>query len=1208
MLSSLDRAALFFGLENLETRRMLASITASVNSSHVLNIAGTSGNDTIIVNKLSNGKVSVSGVSTQFSPGTTTGKFNKIFINAGNGNDFIQINNNVPYTSSTISGSNGNDTLTGGVGADSIDGDNDNDTLSGGGGGADLLRGDGGLDTANYSDRTDNLNISLDGVANDGAAGEKDNVQCEEVISGSGNDTLTGSSGDDFLSGGAGKDSINGEGGDDDIIGSTGQDILLGGDGDDLIQAKNNDVDQVSGGGNTGAGEGDIASVDSIDIPALQQNAIAKAKALAAIKPASDSDSSPSDLDTTYGTNGFTTGPDLSWDSIDAAAIDSQGRVIFVGSANKGQGYGEDMVATRYNADGMPDTTFGNNGEADMDFPHGFGYGYQSEDFAHGVAIGSDDSIVVVGSTFSDSEFTVAVTGDPDNTFAIAKLTESGQVDTNFGNNGFTTVDLTTDTSDPFNAVARDVAIQADGNIDIGGDISRVNQEVTYDPAAEFSPTDNPTNVWSYGYTDHLGDPVNTYDTATQVDGIDYWTSSALQNSSTIAPDVLHNGSGDSEDGIPDGTLALDPGFYGEYSHVVFTAQTAGSYDIDGTFDVAADEGSPTTDVHVLVNGVSQFDGEVSADNSQDFDLPGFFLNPGDTIDFAVGYGSNQNFDNDTTSLSAEVTRTSAPDDQQLAVARLTPTGQLDTNFNNGQGFNSIDVGNDEQASSVALQNLPEDFGAQRILVAGSSDGNFVVSRFNPDGTVDFGFGDNGGYTSTSVDDSGATLNDIAVDTDNNIYAVGSSEGQTDEVPLVGHAKPSDFSSDIPTAVLTKFDSNGSLTNEIEYSSGDTEQGDSFNAVSVDSKNRILVAGTDGEDYLVGRYTTNLDFDTTFADGPITTDLAPADSNFSNDSAIAIAQLSDNKIIAAGSSFVDQGDSTTLETSAVRYIGDQGNPFDIETFIDNGDFQNPDPGLQQRLDGLSPSALLQIESAPDDNGNVIIHTNNGGPDKITLTVVKAADGTKNIAITINGITSFYDQAGTNSITINTDGGADSIIADNTITTKLIVNAGEGDDTVVGGAGTNFLFGQGGNDKITGGGKGDVIEGGAGRDTCLGLGGNDIIVGGPNNDSMNGGDGEDILIPGTTSYDTDMTALTSLLTEWTSSHSNATRINNIRGGTSGANAPFYFRATGSDKTVFDDSATDTSTGGSGRDWFFRRNSGSFKDVLTDASSSEEINNF
>src|SRR3954447_8587323 len=183
MLSSLDRAVLEFGLESLETRRMLA-VSASVNSSHVLVITGTSGNDTITVNKIGNGKVTVSGVATQFSPGTSSGKFNKISINAGNGNDLVTINSNVPYVSSVISAANGKDTLTGGVGNDQIDGDNDNDTLSGGAGGANLLRGDGGLDAANYSDRTDNLTITLDGQVNDGANGgaEHDNVQCEEVI------------------------------------------------------------------------------------------------------------------------------------------------------------------------------------------------------------------------------------------------------------------------------------------------------------------------------------------------------------------------------------------------------------------------------------------------------------------------------------------------------------------------------------------------------------------------------------------------------------------------------------------------------------------------------------------------------------------------------------------------------------------------------------------------------------------------------------------------------------------------------------------------------------------------------------------------------------------------------------------------------------------------------------------------------------------
>src|SRR5262249_40971 len=143
----------------------LLAITVSVDSSHVLNIICTAGNDTVVVNGLSNGKVSVNG-GTQYTPGTGAGQFNKIFINAGNGNDSVSINNNFSYVSSTISGSGGKDTLTGGKGNDSIDGDNDNDTLAGGAAGADLLRGDGGFDTANYTSRTDNLKISLDGVAN----------------------------------------------------------------------------------------------------------------------------------------------------------------------------------------------------------------------------------------------------------------------------------------------------------------------------------------------------------------------------------------------------------------------------------------------------------------------------------------------------------------------------------------------------------------------------------------------------------------------------------------------------------------------------------------------------------------------------------------------------------------------------------------------------------------------------------------------------------------------------------------------------------------------------------------------------------------------------------------------------------------------------------------------------------------------------------
>src|SRR3954463_11446089 len=131
-----------FQLQSLESRCLLTS--ASVSAAHVLTIVGTKGNDTIFVNRLSNGKVSISGVSTQFKTGTASGQFNKINITTGDGDDRVTISSNVPYTSATISGGNGKDELTGGKGNDSLIGGDFNDSLDGGGG-ADVLSGGAGF-------------------------------------------------------------------------------------------------------------------------------------------------------------------------------------------------------------------------------------------------------------------------------------------------------------------------------------------------------------------------------------------------------------------------------------------------------------------------------------------------------------------------------------------------------------------------------------------------------------------------------------------------------------------------------------------------------------------------------------------------------------------------------------------------------------------------------------------------------------------------------------------------------------------------------------------------------------------------------------------------------------------------------------------------------------------------------------------------------
>jgi uncharacterized delta-60 repeat protein len=1198
----------------------MLAVSASVNSSHVLNITGTSGNDTITVNKLSNGKISVSGVSTQFQLGTSSGKFNKIFVNAGNGNDKITINNNFTYTSSTISGAGGNDTLTGGKGNDSIDGDNGNDTLSGGGGGADLLRGDAGFDTANYSDRTDNLTISLDGNANDGGSGgsEHDNVQTEEVICGSGNDTVNGSSGDDFIAGGAGKDVIDGNGGNDNITGSTGQDKLLGDEGDDFIQAKNNDQDTVGGGENSdGSADFDLASVDGIDVPAVGAKgalgtfvsniAKARAQALAA------QDGNPSDLDSEYGDAGKALGPLVGWDEIAAAAVDSQGRVIFVGSdfRDGGFGYGEDMVVCRFNADGSFDDGF-NDGDGEQVIDFSSAYGISHDDFARGVTIAPDDSIIVVGS----SQLVIAGRGasasfvefPTDSDFAVAKLDDQGFLDDTFGNeNGKQTLDLSG--NEATNDVAYDAAVQADGKIVIAGDRDLENTQVTYDPAAEFSVDENPDGPWSYTWSTTLDGAQTAYDTPTSAeDGRDFWTRSSPSSTSTLAPDVNHNGTGEDASGIPDGTIALEPGFYGEVSHIVFTAPRSGTYDIIGSFlgaDQSSEPISPTTDVHVIINGQSQFDGSIDSENaSADFELTGWFLNAGDTVDFAVGYGDNGNFDNDNTALSAEVTRTSSGEDQTMAVARVTSSGGLDFDgFNFGQGFNYINVGNEVDTSSIALQTLPDDFGDQRIVVGGDADGNFTVARFLADGEIDFDFGENGGYTATTLGFADG-LSDIAVDADNNIFAVGAVSTGFDR-----HAAGRTPIDGPSVAELVKYDSDGNFIDNVEADTG--SGADEFNSLTIDDQGRIVAVGDDGSDYLVARYKNDLSFDSSFADAPVTTDFTPDDgeSSPSFDTALGVRVLDDGHIVVGGASaevFLTRGLSgENAQPSAARYLGDQepSNPFDIEEFVD---VENPNEDLQNHLADLSTSALLYITSVPDADGNVTIDLGDGG-DNVSLTTITAADGTKQIAVTVNGITLFYDADTTNSIKINGNAGPDKIVSDSSVKTTLLVAAGSGDDTVTGGGGRNLLFGQSGNDSLSGGSKGDVIAGGSGSDKCFGNDGNDIVIGGPNNDSVNGGNGEDIVVAGSTVYDSDIPALTALLDEWTSSNSNSTRISNLRNGT-GANAPFYLAGASlptDQRTVFDDQAKDTVTGGSSRDWFFGRTNVATKDSLTDKGGSEEF---
>ncbi len=164
------------------------------------------------------------------------GGADSISIDGGAGNDTIEASN---ASATTVNGGMGNDLLsvdTGSGSAATLNGDDGNDTLKGGHE-ADFFSGGGGFDTVDYSARTANLTIGIGVFADDGEAGEHDNVykDIEAVIGGSGNDFIKGSDANNYIAGGGGNDTLLGLGGNDSIYGDAGNDLIDGGKGADFM-------------------------------------------------------------------------------------------------------------------------------------------------------------------------------------------------------------------------------------------------------------------------------------------------------------------------------------------------------------------------------------------------------------------------------------------------------------------------------------------------------------------------------------------------------------------------------------------------------------------------------------------------------------------------------------------------------------------------------------------------------------------------------------------------------------------------------------------------------------------------------------------------------------------------------------------------------------------------------------------------------------
>jgi Ca2+-binding RTX toxin-like protein len=206
-------------------------------------------------------------------------------LNGGAGNDTLYGD----AGNDTLAGDAGNDTLYGGAGDDTLIGGDGNDTLRGEGNndtyqfdadtalGADQLIDSGGTDTIDFSPTvagvTVNLGVTGNQIVNTNLTMSLSSATAfENLVGGSGDDTVFGTSGtnqifggdgDDALDGGAGNDTLWGDAGDDTLAGGLGNDSLDGGDGTDNLLGGDGTDSLVGGDGNDTLDGG--AGADTLD-------------------------------------------------------------------------------------------------------------------------------------------------------------------------------------------------------------------------------------------------------------------------------------------------------------------------------------------------------------------------------------------------------------------------------------------------------------------------------------------------------------------------------------------------------------------------------------------------------------------------------------------------------------------------------------------------------------------------------------------------------------------------------------------------------------------------------------------------------------------------------------------------------------------------------------------------------------------------------
>lgn len=593
-------------------------------------------------------------------------------------------------------------------------------------------------------------------------------------------------------------------------------------------------------------------------------------------------------LDTTFAGNGKQT-VDFSGSSSDllsSLAVDSVDRVLLGGYTDLGGGNGLDFAVARLTISGALDTSFDGDGKQTVDFAG-------ANDFGYGVGVDNSDRVLLVGNLFSASLTS--------NDFAVARLTVTGALDSSFDGDGKLTFDFNNRTD-----IARDVTVDSAGRILIGGESNQGSPNgqdfavarLLDSGALDTSFNGNGKQTVDFGGTTDLGFSVAVDSTdrvliagrsrqggATDEDFAVARLTASGAFDTTFDGDgkqtIDFNGNRDEPSGVAVDSagrilIAGDTWDFSPTGQSLSVARLTDAGTLDTSFDgdgmLITTIVSPTDD-----NGrdvvAFQSDGKsiVVGTYNRNRDMLAVRYNTDGSLDTTFGsdgivqidfssedQGYSVAVDSQDRILVAGYSRTGSTTRYDFAVARLTPTGALDTTFA-GDGKQTIDFGSpNDFGYSVAVDSQDRVILGGRSYQVATNSYDFAVARLTTDGVLDTSFNGDGKQT-IDFGGTGDEAYSVEVDSQDRVVVGG--------FTYQGGSTGYDFAvARLTTDGLldTDFDNDGRQT--VHFGSSN----DRAYGVAIDSQDRVLLGGhtfaggTNGYDFAVSRLTTSGSLDLSF--------------------------------------------------------------------------------------------------------------------------------------------------------------------------------------------------------------------------------------------------------------------------------------------------------------------------------------------------------